>query len=195
MKRIIPATEAALQRVSYAACIMGGWFIILLSVGICLEVVLRKVFNSSLQGVDEFGGYALATTASLGMAYCFFEGAHIQIDLVVRKLPTKLGRVFAFIATLGLGAVVGMMAWEALKLTQESHMFGAFSNTPLRTPIHIPQGIWASGFCLFFVAITVRVLHILQAITLGETRAVDDLLGQVKSGADGELARLQEADK
>lgn len=191
MKRIVPAAEDVLRRVSQAACIIGGWLIILLSIGICVEVVLRKVFSTSLQGIDEFGGYALAITASLGMAYCFFEHAHIQIDLVVRKLPTRLGRVFAIIAMIGLGAVVGMIAWEAVKLTQESHMFGAFSNTPLRTPIHYPQGIWAAGFCLFFLAIVLRLIHVLQSILTRDPETTDTLLGRTGSGTAAELTRMK----
>ncbi|WP_417720200.1 TRAP transporter small permease subunit [Salipiger sp.] len=192
MKRIIPTAEAALQAVSHAACIIGGWFVILLSFGICVEVVLRKVFNASLQGIDEYGGYALATTASLGLAYCFYEHAHIRIDLVVRKLPRPVGRLLAVLAIAILGVVVAMLALEAYRLTEESQMFGAFSNTPLRTPMVYPQAIWTAGFCLFFLAILVRLLHLFQTVLTGDEAGTAELLGENASGAgsvDG--ARVQ----
>ncbi|KMK66538.1 TRAP transporter small permease subunit [Puniceibacterium sp. IMCC21224] len=191
MKRIIPSSEAALRAISHAACIVGGWLVILLSIGICVEVFLRKVFSESLQGIDEYGGYTLATTASLGLAYCFYEHAHIQIDVVVRKLPKRLGRVFAVIAILALGIVVGMLALGAIRLTDESYLFGAFSNTPLRTPIYYPQAIWAGGFCLFFLAIVLRLLHLLQTILLGDKDATSDLLGEARSGEDSQITRIQ----
>lgn len=167
---------------SRAACIIGGWCVILLAVGICVEVVLRKVFNDSLQGVDEYGGYVLAVTASLGMAYAFYENAHIRIDLVVRRLPRRLGRVMALLAIAALGTVVATLAWEAWRLTEESHFFGAFSNTPLRTPLVYPQAIWTGGFCLFFLAILLRLLHLFQSLLTGND--VSELLGDA-SGPEG----------
>ncbi len=191
MKRIIPNAEAAVRAVSHGACIVGGWLVILLSFGICIEVFLRKVFNESLQGVDEYGGYALATTASLGLAYCFYEHAHIRIDLVVRKLPRSLARVFGVIAIIALGSVVWMLAYEAVRLTQESHMFGAFSNTPLRTPIHYPQAIWAAGFGLFFIAILLRLLHVLQAALLRDSAALGDMLGEADAEPEGDPGRMR----
>jgi len=191
MKRIIPNAETALRAVSYASCIVGGWLVILLSFAIFVEVLLRKVFNKSLQGVDEYGGYALATTAALGLAYCFYEHAHIRIDLVVRVLPKMLGRVLAIFAIAVFGVVVGILALEAVRLTQESYMFGAFSNTPLRTPLYYPQAIWATGLCLFFVVIVLRLLHLLQAAVQRDTDAIRDMLGETVSDDSYETTRMQ----
>lgn len=191
MKRIIPNAERGLRALSYAACILGGWFVILLSVGICVEVFLRKAFNESLQGVDEYGGYALAITASLGFAYCFYEHAHIRIDLLTRKLPRRIGRGFVIFAILVLGVVAALLALESVKLAQESQFFGAFSNTPLRTPIVYPQAIWAAGFCLFFVAIVLRLLHIAQTLFQGDSNATGELLGESTSNDGVQGSRQQ----
>ncbi|PIL17721.1 hypothetical protein P775_23385 [Puniceibacterium antarcticum] len=149
------------------------------------------MFNESLQGVDEYGGYALATTASLGLAYCFYEHAHIRIDLVVRKLPKMLGRVFAVFAVAAFGTVIGLLAIEAVRLTEESYMFGAFSNTPLRTPIYYPQAVWAAGLCLFFVAIALRLLRLLQAAMQRDSDSIGDMLGEAESDDGHEATRLQ----
>ncbi|GGB17626.1 TRAP transporter small permease subunit [Allosediminivita pacifica] len=187
MKRIIPTAERGLKALSHTACILGGWFVILLSVGICIEVFLRKVFNESLQGVDEYGGYALAITASLGFAYCFYEHAHIRIDLLTRRLPRTLGRALSIFAIVMLGVVAGLLGLQSIRLAQESQLFMAFSNTPLRTPIVYPQAIWAAGFCLFFVAIVLRLLHIFQSLLSGDGDRLGDLLGESTSddGVEG----------
>ena len=43
----------------------------------CVEMVTRKLFNFSLQGVDEVGGYTLAVTSALGFSYTLLaRGAH-----------------------------------------------------------------------------------------------------------------------
>lgn len=190
MKRIVPTAEAALKAVSYGACIVGGWLVIALSFAICVEVVLRRVFNDSLQGIDEYGGYALATTASLGLAYCFYEHAHIRIDLVVRRLPPWLGRILSVVAVVTLGFVAVLLALEAYRLAEESRLFGAFSNTPLRTPIFYPQAIWAAGLFLFALAIALRLVHLLQAALQRDIAAVDEMLGRATEDAPSRFGGL-----
>lgn len=191
MKQIIPAAESVVRSISRGACIIGGWSVILLSIGICVEVVLRKVFSTSLQGIDEYGGYTLAVTASLGMAYCFCENAHIQIDVLVRRLPRKLARALACVAIAVLGLVVWIILFEAYRLTRESFDFGAFSNTPLRTPIGYPQAIWTGGFGLFLIAIILRLLHIAQSILTGDNARTAELLGETSTGELGKLPKVR----
>ncbi len=59
MKNIGNSVEGGVKTISRIAYIVGGWLLILLSIMVCAEIVLRKVFNQSLQGVDEYGGYRL----------------------------------------------------------------------------------------------------------------------------------------
>lgn len=151
----------ALARIGYIA---GGWCLILLSLMICVEVVLRKVFNQSLQGVDEYGGYALAISSAIGFAYAFYEGSHIRIDVLVRRLPRGLRIASSLVAHFSLFFVATFFAKYAVLLTLESWDMDSFANTPLRTPLVIPQGIWALGMCLFSLAVGVRLLVVLQGL-------------------------------
>lgn len=176
MRHIVNKVEAAMGAVSTAFCLIGGWLLISLSFAICLEVILRKVFSMSLQGIDEYGGYALAVTSALGMAFCFYDHAHIRIDLLVRRLPRPLFRASSFIAIVTLGATAWYLASGAWSVTLESWEFGAFANTPLRTPLYIPQGIWATGLTIFFVAIVVRIVRIVLAVTSQNHKALSETL-------------------
>ena len=110
MRHIVNKVETAMGAVSTAFCLIGGWLLIALSFAICLEVIL------SLQGIDEYGGYALAVTSALGMAFCFYDHAHIRIDLLVRRLPSPLFRASSFIAIATLGATAWYLtsgAWSS----------------------------------------------------------------------------------
>jgi TRAP-type C4-dicarboxylate transport system permease small subunit len=183
MRQLIDKTETAIKAVSLSACIIGGWILIALSVAIGIEVVLRKVFSLSLQGIDEYGGYALAVTSALGMAYCFYEYAHIRIDLVVRRFPTKWLWASSFLAITTLGIVAGLFAVKAWSVVLESWEFGAYANTSLRTPMHIPQGLWATGFSLFFIAVMLRVIKVLIATSTNDQSSLERDLG-LKSQTD-----------
>lgn len=164
MKNIGNSVEGGVKTISRIAYIVGGWLLILLSIMVCAEIVLRKVFNQSLQGVDEYGGYALAVTSAIGFAFAFYEGSHIRIDVLVRRLPQSLRILSSLVAHLSLLVVAGLFAWYAALLTIESWEIDAFANTPLRTPLYIPQAIWAGGMGLFFVALSVRLLVIVEGV-------------------------------
>jgi TRAP-type C4-dicarboxylate transport system permease small subunit len=126
--------------------------------------------------VDEYGGYVLAITSAVGFAYTFYEGSHIRIDVLVRLLPRSLRMASWFIAHLSLIFVAALFAQHAVFLALESWDFGAFANTPLRTPLYIPQAIWAGGFCLFVIALVVRLAVILEGVLRSQWPEVVALL-------------------
>ena len=162
MKNLATRTEGWVKALARVGYILGGWLLILLSVMVCAEIVLRKVFNQSLQGVDEYGGYALAVTSAIGFAYAFYEGSHIRIDVLVRRLPRGLRIASSLVAHLSLLFVAAFFAKYAVLLALESWDMESFANTPLRTPLFIPQAIWAGGMCLFALAIAIRLAVMLQ---------------------------------
>ena len=59
---------------------LGAWLFgaifLLLSFAVAVETMMRKVFNVSLQGVDELGGYALAIGAALAFAWRWSRAPH-----------------------------------------------------------------------------------------------------------------------
>jgi len=83
------------------AWLFGGVFVVL-SVAVAVEVTMRKVFNRSLQGVDELGGYALAVGAALAFSLALAARAHIRIDLVHERLPRPLRLVLNGLSALAL---------------------------------------------------------------------------------------------
>lgn len=154
--------ENKTRGLSKAVCITGGWLLILMSVMVCVEVILRKIFNHSLQGVDEYGGYALAITSALGFTYAFYEGSHIKIDVLVRLFPRGFRIASALLAQISLLIVASILAYHAVYQALDSWEMQAFANTPLRTPLYIPQGIWAAGISLFVLALAFRLIRIFE---------------------------------
>lgn len=168
--------EDSLKSLSKLVCITGGWFLVLISIMICIEVLMRKVFNHSLQGVDEYGGYALALTAALGLAYAFYEGTHIKIDVLIRLMPRHFRIGSSLLAQVTLLAIAVFFAYRTILHAFESWELTAFANTPLRTPLYIPQGIWAAGFCLFMLVLAVRMLVILEMLIRRQKTDLVELL-------------------
>ena len=73
--------------------IIGGYVLLGLSFLIVFEVIARKLFDFSLPGVDEIGGYVVTITGTFGFAYALIERTHTRIDIVFRPctfLATQL---------------------------------------------------------------------------------------------------------
>ncbi len=184
--------ERFFKSFSRYGCILGGWLLILISLIICTEVVLRKVFHLSLQGIDEYGGYSLALTSALGLAYAFYEGTHIKIDIIIRLLPRPLRLCSGLLALSTFFGVALFFALKTVSYTIDSWDLGAFANTPLRTPLYIPQSIWAAGFCLFAIVLGVRLLLITETAIRKQKSELAGLLGtdQDKTGIESVISEV-----
>ena len=79
----------ALSRLVDTLVIIVGWWLVALSILTCVEMVTRKLFSFSLQGIDEVGGYTLAICASIGYSYTLITRGHTRIDFMIGKLPAK----------------------------------------------------------------------------------------------------------
>ncbi len=56
-----------LKLVSNLLTILTGYSLLILAFSIVLEIFLRAVFNFSMQGVDEYGGYVVAILVDFGI--------------------------------------------------------------------------------------------------------------------------------
>ncbi|HIL83666.1 MAG TPA: TRAP transporter small permease subunit, partial [Pseudomonadales bacterium] len=79
-----------LQLASNILTILTGYSLLILSFGIVLEIFLRAVFNFSLQGVDEYGGYVVAILVAFGISQNLILRGHIRIDFFFEKLNFKV---------------------------------------------------------------------------------------------------------
>ncbi|MDK3074992.1 TRAP transporter small permease [Sedimentitalea sp. JM2-8] len=129
----------------------AGYVLLVQAIATSIEIVARKVFNHSFQGIDELGGYALAISGAVGFGYATLTCAHTRIDLLLSKLPLAGRAVLHMLAAAVLMIVAGGMFWYGLRSLRQSISFGSISTTPLQTPLWIPQGLWIVGLSLFLL--------------------------------------------
>lgn len=148
---------------TFVALVVGA--ILLAACGfILLDVTLRK-FNIILGGSDEISGYVMAAIASWGLSFSLTELAHVRID-VIRVRLNQFWQVFLdLVSILIVFLVVTVVAFQAWPVLQKTIANGALSNTPLLTPLWIPQFIWFSGWVWF--SVSAGILSVLSCILLG----------------------------
>ena len=149
-----------IRKFNVACSILGGYVLLFLSFLIVFEIVARKLFSYSLQGVDEIGGYVVAITGTFGFAYALIERTHTRIDIIlghVPPLPRNLLNLLAY--ALVTGAALFMLRYGYVALS-ESILFNSRSPTPLQTIMWIPQGMWFGGLFVFSVTAVALFVHL-----------------------------------
>jgi TRAP-type C4-dicarboxylate transport system permease small subunit len=174
------------ERVMRVLALGAGYVLLVQAVVTAVEIVARKVFNHSFQGVDELGGYALAIAGAVGFGYAAVTCAHTRIDLVISKLPLAGRAVLHLLAAFILVAVASGMFWYGLRSLRQSISYGAISTTPLQTPLWIPQGIWISGLALFALVTLIGLLRGVLMFARRDYRALEELM-KAKSQEQQEL--------
>ena len=168
--------------------IFCGYSIMLLALGISVEIAGRKLFSFSIPGTDDFGGYILAATATIGAAYTLLIRAHTRIDIFFSRFPPRL-RAFLNVLACGLFAGFALfMAWRSTYVLSDSLLFQSRSTSSLQTPLWIPQGLWVSGLCLTALLAALYALHALWLLISGYFLKVNALYGP---GKEDEAAAQQ----
>ena len=182
-----------MQRLDRLLAMIFGFSLLGLALAVAVETIMRKVFNKSLQGVDELGGYVLAVTAALSFAIALHARTHIRIDLIHDHLPRAL-RVLLNVIALAALAVCALaavyMSWIAL---MDTIQFSATAQTPWATPLKYPQAAWVAALALFAIVAVVEAVRACGLLARGRALDVDRSYGPrgTKDELDEELADLE----
>ncbi|MFA5538124.1 MAG: TRAP transporter small permease [Gemmobacter sp.] len=141
-----------------------GASMILLSVLIAVETIVRKSFSVSLGGVDEWGGYAMAIGAPIAFAVALVEQAHIRINLLHQRLSRRTRAVLNAVSMLSMGILSLYLLYFTVKTVIDTQTYRSIAQTPMATPLIYPQSIWLVAMALFAltaVLLTARALILL----------------------------------
>ncbi len=142
------ATLRALNRRIALGC---GIVLIATVVFVLVEITLRALGLPNLGGADEYAGYVMAGVTAWGLAFALTERAHIRIDMLVsgfRPLMRDIVDVMALVSIAVVAVTVALYGWSVLETSLAS---GSRANTPLETPLWVPQIIWLAGWGWFAI--------------------------------------------
>jgi len=134
---------------------IGGSLLLLTSGMIAIEVILRKVFSISMGGADELSSYVLAISCSWAFGFALMRKAHIRIDILYTRLPSALCSALDIFALITFILYLVPLVYFASIVVKTSIIRESTANTPLQTPLWIPQGIWLIGLIVFLFTIIV----------------------------------------
>lgn len=155
----LPGFLRETERIAVLLALLAGAAVTLLAILIALDIIGRDFFGFSIQGTDELGGYVLAFVGSLGMALTLLRRGHPRIDLFFRFFPRKVSDALHVLAQIGIACLALFMTWHAGMELQTTLRFGAITNTPLQTPLWVPQAIWVAGTAFFAITACLNSAH------------------------------------
>lgn len=65
---------------------MSGVLLALITLAVCVEVIVRKLWNLSIIGVVECSEYAIVFITFLSASWILKQDAHVKVDIVVGSL-------------------------------------------------------------------------------------------------------------
>ncbi|HEU0200824.1 MAG TPA: TRAP transporter small permease [Burkholderiaceae bacterium] len=135
---------------SFLANLFGTVFLMLAAI-VTVETIVRKVFNVSLQGADELGGYCLAVGSAIAFSLALLGRNHIRVDVFHELFPQRLQALLNWVSIVSLAFFAGVIVFVTLKVVQESAALGSTAQTPWATPLIYPQTLWYAMLAVFFV--------------------------------------------
>ena len=177
MTGLLDKVEHSLFSLSRLGVWCGGLMMLAAAVIIGVEVVLRKMFLVSLGGADEMASYALAIGTVWALSFALIERAHIRVDALYMRLPKRIGAACDILALLSVLAFTSILTWFAAHVFLTSWSFGATANTPIGTPLWIPQGLWVLGLVVFVLTSVVLIWRTSAAFLAGDIAAVSRIAG------------------
>ncbi len=135
---------------SIIANIFGIVFLVL-SIVVTVETIARKVFNYSLQGADELGGYALAVGGVLSFTLALIGRNHIRVDVFHELFPRRIRAGLNWLSIVLLAGLALTLVLICSKVLRETVEFGSTAQTPWATPLIYPQAVWYAGLVMFML--------------------------------------------
>lgn len=168
---------AVLERISRAAILGGGAMIFAAALLVSADVAARKAFGTSLGGADELSGYALAIATTWGFAFVAIARGNVRVDALYQHLAPRLRGLLDLVALGALALFAVPLARHGWNVLQTSWELGALSNTPLKTPLWIPQALWVAGLVLFVVVLVSLLAKAARLLVRGDLAALQRLAG------------------
>jgi TRAP-type C4-dicarboxylate transport system permease small subunit len=142
------------DRIETVLATIFGVIVLGLAVVVTVETIARTVFNVSLQGADELGGYALAVGSTIAFSLALMGRAHIRVDVFHEKFSQRVQAWLNWFSITSLAVFALFIAWIAFKVIGDTMQYRSTAQTPWATPLIIPQGVWYVGLAIFALVAT-----------------------------------------
>ena len=137
-------------------CYFGAVILVIQTVLMLAEVIMRRIFGSSIIWSEELVRYLFIWFICVGSAACIPLHQHVTVDLLVQVLPVKASHWMECFTTILWTALSGYVTYLTAQYTWSLFKLGNLS-----TALHAPMWIVNLALPVGFGLMTVRLLILL----------------------------------
>lgn len=137
-----------------AVCVLS---LVLLSVVMMLQIILRYVFQSPLPWAEEFCRYCFIYSSLFGIGYCIRNNKMLRVDLLIGMLPPFLGKlldIFGDLASFVFYVLFAYASWQTTMKLMSLHQL----SPALQMPVWIVYLSGPLGFALALLRIIQKMI-------------------------------------
>ena len=128
-----------------------GFAFLGLSFLVAIETLVRKVFNISIQGSAELGGYALAVGAAIGFSLAVSSRSHIRVDVFHDRFSPAFQAFMNWLSAVLTAAMALFLVGVCYRVVVKTLEYGSSAQTPWATPLVYPQAVWYAALVIFAI--------------------------------------------
>jgi TRAP-type C4-dicarboxylate transport system permease small subunit len=152
MKIILGIAERAskiISAISLGAFILAGLAVIVIAITIVVEVIARDLFNHPLIDIVTIGRMGMGIVGLLAAAFTLRMKKHISIQLVVDRLPKRMGKIVHLVGIIISFFCLVFLIWATFRLARFSQVQGINFEGLYTFPVYLPQMLVPLGLGLF----------------------------------------------
>lgn len=150
--------EKALSAICRACGYLASLFVVMTLVAVLINIVDR-IFGSYTAGTNEFASYCVGAAGALGLAYCFGEGKHIRMTLLLNRTQGILRKTIEVASLLIAAGLSSFMSFYLVKMVVVSALLDDRSTGSDEILLWIPQAPMAFGFLVLSLSLIHALLR------------------------------------
>ncbi len=148
---IIKKIDAAFNFISKISAIISGTLMVIVTIIIAAGVMNRAFIGFQWLFIEEWSSFALIPMAYLAFSYTLRKDRHLNMNMIVRKLPLKYKTIAAIFSAIVAIICLGFMIDASTNWFLYTLKRNVVSSGPMKTPVWIFSPIVVIGLILFMM--------------------------------------------
>ena len=125
------------DKVIYVLFWLAGILLLFVTVGTCIDAILRYLLNRPIPWMLEITEYVMLYIPFLGAALVLKEEGHIKVDLLIYRLSDRNKIRISIVTSLVGGIIMSIYTWLGIQVTLDFFNRGVASLEYLKTPMYL----------------------------------------------------------
>ncbi len=179
LKRSISLATSACSTIS-------GWIVLIVTLLVTVDVVLRYVFRASIPASVEFTQVLLVLLVYLALGKAQEAKQHIRVEFLIEKMPSQMRRPWEFIVHLFALLFIVIVFWESIGAFAYSFSVKEYYGGIVRVPIYPGRGAILVGCGLMIIQLLKDLADLfspkskLVGIASPEVREIEEAIQKVE---------------